>query len=193
MFNAQGIRWSVSLFFLAISAFFVTGCQSSQNKPTETSAAVTPARPTIRIKAGVAAPYTDPDGNVWLADTGFDGGDVVARDADLQVTNTKDPALYRTEHFEMKGFSYALPNGKYKVKLHFAETYEGITAAGQRVFSFNVQGKDFKDFDVFVKANGALKAYIETVPVEITNGKLDITFTSNVENPEINAIEIIPD
>jgi len=28
--------------------------------------------------------------------------------------------------------------------------------------------------------------------VEVTNGKLDITFTANIENPEINGIEIIP-
>jgi hypothetical protein len=28
--------------------------------------------------------------------------------------------------------------------------------------------------------------------VDITNGKLDIQFTPNIENPEINGIEIIP-
>jgi hypothetical protein len=54
------------------------------------------------------------------------------------------------------------------------------------------QGHDFKDFDVFVKAGGANRAYIETVPVEVTNGKFTITFTSNIENPEINAIELLP-
>ena len=48
-------------------------------------------------------------------------------------------------------------------KLFFAETYEGISGAGQRVFSFNVQGKDFKDFDIFAKAGGANKTYVETV------------------------------
>jgi len=37
-----------------------------------------------------------------------------------------------------------------------------------------------------------LRAYIETVPVEITNGNLEITFTPNIENPQINGIEIIP-
>jgi hypothetical protein len=92
----------------------------------------------------------------------------------------------------MTSFTWPLPNGKYTVKLHFCETYEGITGPGQRIFSFNVQGRDFKDFDVFVKAGGPLRAYVETVPVEITNGKLDITFTANVENPQINGIEIIP-
>ena len=92
----------------------------------------------------------------------------------------------------MSAFSQPLPNGKYVVKLHFCETYDGIEGPGQRVFSFNVGGREFKDFDVWVKAGGPLKAYVETVNVEVTNGRLDIKFTSNVENPEINAIEITP-
>jgi alcohol dehydrogenase (cytochrome c) len=100
--------------------------------------------------------------------------------------------VYKSEHYSMTSFSRPVPNGKYTVKLHFAETYEGITDKGQRVFSVNVQGQDIKDLDVFDKAGGALRAYVVTVPVEVTNGKLDITFTANIENPEINGIEIIP-
>ncbi len=147
----------------------------------------------VRIKAGLSSSYTDSAGNVWLPDQGFDGGETIEREGDMAIANTKDPALYRTEHFSMSSFSYALPNGKYTVKLHFAETFEGIEGPGGRVFSFNVQGHEFKDFDVWVKAGGPRKAYIETVPVEITGGKLEITFKANVENPEINAIEIIPE
>jgi hypothetical protein len=78
------------------------------------------------------------------------------------------------------------------VKLHFAETFEGITAPGERVFSFNVQGREFKDFDVWVKAGGPLRAYVESVNVEATNGVIQITFTPKVENPQINGIEILP-
>jgi alcohol dehydrogenase (cytochrome c) len=77
-------------------------------------------------------------------------------------------------------------------KLYFAETFEGITGPGDRVFSFNVQGHEFKNFDIYAKAGGADRAYVETVPVEVTDGTFKITFTSNVENPAIDAIEIIP-
>jgi alpha-galactosidase len=150
------------------------------------------AQKIIRIKVGSPAPFTDADGNVWLADTGFADGEMNARADDLAISNTKNPALYRTERYGMTSFSYPLANGKYTVKLHFAETYEDLNTAGMRVFSFNVQGHDFKDFDVIVKAGGQFRAYIETVPVEISDGKLNLTFTPNVENPEINAIEIIP-
>jgi hypothetical protein len=155
--------------------------------------AATPSTPqAIRIKAGSTVALTDSSGNTWMADQGFQGGDTVERASDLQITNTKDPVLYRTERYGMTGFSYNLPNGKYTVKLHFAETFEGITAAGQRVFSFTVAGHEFKDFDVCAKAGGPRIAYIESVDVDITEGKLDITFKQGVENPEINGIEIIP-
>ena len=92
----------------------------------------------------------------------------------------------------MDSFSCKLPNGKYLAKLYFAETFDGIGGPGQRVFSYNVQGHDFKDFDIWAKTGGANRAYVETVPVEVTNGEFRITFKSQVENSEINAIEIIP-
>jgi len=92
----------------------------------------------------------------------------------------------------MSSFSWPVPNGKYIVKLHFAETYEGITGPGERVFSFNVQGHEFKDFDVWAKAGGPQIAYVQPVTVDVTDGKLVITFTPQEENPEINGIEILP-
>jgi len=146
----------------------------------------------IRIKAGKFEPIKDADGNVWMPDQGFQGGQTIER-PDIQISNTKSPDLYRAERYSMDSFSWPAPNGKYTIKLHFAETFEGITGPGQRVFSFNVQGKEFKDFDVWVKAGGFLKAYVETVPIEVTNGKILVTFTPKIENPQICAIEIIPE
>ena len=147
--------------------------------------------PPVRIKAGGSDSFKDADGNTWLPDQGFADGETADR-PDAQITGTTSPAIYRGERYSMTSFTYPVPNGKYTVKLHFCETYEGITDKGQRVFSFSVQGHETKDLDVFDKAGGALHAYIVTVPIEVTNGKVDITFTPNVENPEINGIEILP-
>jgi outer membrane protein assembly factor BamB len=108
------------------------------------------------------------------------------------VTGTKDPSLFTSEHYGMSAFSTKIPNGKYVAKLYFAETYAGITGPGQRVFSFNVMGHEFKDFDIWVKAGGPNRAYTETVPVEVANGEFRIAFTAKVENPAIKAIEIVP-
>lgn len=167
---------------------------ASTPAPAATVAAAAPAtgKPAIiRIKAAATSPFTDSSGNVWKAEEGFEGGSVISRDG-TEIANTKDSGLFNSEHYGMDSFSCDLPNGNYIAKLYFAETFEGITGPGQRVFSFNVQGHEFKDFDIWAKAGGPNRAYIETVPVEVKDGKFKITFTSNIENPEITAIEIIP-
>lgn len=169
----------------------ITPTAPAQPAASATTQAEPVAGKPYRVKAGSAVPFKDSSGNIWLPDQGFEGGDVVER-PELAITNTKDQGLYQSEHYSMTAFSCKLPNGKYTAKLHFAETFEGITGPGERVFSFNCQGHEFKDFDVFVKAGGAAKAYIETVPVEVTNGVFKIDFVENVEHPQINAIEIIP-
>jgi hypothetical protein len=186
---------------LTSALVIATGCQSESHQataqPTATPEAVasspasanTLAAP-IRINAGAGA-VKDSTGIEWLADEGFEGGDVIER-PDLQIQNTTQPEIYRSEHYSMDSFTKKIPNGKYQVKLHFCETYDGITGPGERVFTFDVEGKSFKDFDVWAKTGGFALAYVETVPVEISNGQLDIKFAPQVENPQINAIEIIP-
>jgi len=194
-----------TLLAAALAAFALVGCQTASSsssmstpapaKPAMSAPAAKPATAmaVIRIKAGppVSGFTADADGNVWLPERGFTGSDSIGRDG-LAIANTRSPGIYQSEHYSMSAFTESLPNGKYTVKLHFSETYEGITGPGQRVFSYNVDGKDFKDFDIWVKAGGFARAYIETVEVEIKDGKLDITFTPQIENPQINGIEIIP-
>jgi alcohol dehydrogenase (cytochrome c) len=92
----------------------------------------------------------------------------------------------------MTSYRFGVPNGKYTVKLLFAEVYSGIAGPGDRVFSFNVQGHEFKNFDIWVKAGGPDKAYVQSVDVDVTNAVLNITFTPDVQNPKINGIEILP-
>ena len=159
--------------------------------PTVTAATAVAVTPPVRIKAGVTEKMTDSRGNVWLPDLGSADGETYEA-ADAEVANTKDPALYRTERYSMTAYSFAVPNGKYTVKLHFAEVYSGITGPGERVFSFKVQDHEFKNFDIWVKAGGPNKAYVESVDVEVTDGKLNITFTPAVENPKVSGIEILP-
>ena len=201
------------------AVLFVSGCKTQTASSTTTPAAAqtapaatqtatqstvpaqpqTPQPPALvlnggayRVKAGRDSAFTDSQGRVWQADQGFSGGDVIERDADTKITGTKDPNMFMTEHYSMDSFACRIPNGNYTANLYFAETYDGISGPGDRVFSFNVQGHEFKDFDVWAKAGGNYRPYVETVPVTVTNGVFRIDFTSQVENPEINAIELIP-
>ncbi len=170
-------------------------------------AAVTPdkaktpavALPTIRVKAGADADLTDSQGIKWSADIGFEGGSTIDR-PDLVVTGTKTPELYRSERYSMDAYSFKVPNGAYVVKLHFSEDYEGIMAAEDRVFTYALRDgdssgkliKEVKDFSPWKAAGAQYKAYVDTVPVNVTGGQITITFTPQVENPQINALEIIP-
>ncbi len=145
----------------------------------------------IRLHASASQPHTDETGNTWLPAQGFSDGDTKERPW-LKIANTTTPSIYCSERFGMSKFSHKLPNGKYLVKLHFAVTYEAISGPGQVVFTVIVAGHEIKDLDVWKKAGGGLRAYVESVPVNITTGALEITFIGQVEEPSISAIEIIP-
>jgi len=154
----------------------------------------------IRVACGANQPYTDKNGNLWLPDevrapgaslSPLDGMTIERREI-FEVPNVAFPQIFRTERYSMSAYEFNLPNGKYTVRLHFAETFAGITGVGQRVYSFAVQGqKPEKDFDIFKEAGGPYKAIQrEYKGVVVSDGKLRITFTPNVENPAINGIEI---
>lgn len=191
MTNARALLWTapvLSFALLAASAHLAHGQPASAPTPATSPASATQV---VRIKAGLEKPLTDKAGNVWQADTGFVDGETIER-PDIKITGTDTPQLFQSERYDMTAFKHALPNGKYTVKLYLSETYEEVKAAGERVFTINVEGEDLKDFDPFKEAGGANKAIIKTFEVDIKDDKLDITFTAKAQAPAINAIEIIP-
>jgi len=122
---------------------------------------------------------------------GYVGGKMVTR-PDAAVKNTQDKAIYLNEHYSMTAYRIPVANGAYAVKLHFAETYEGIKDVGQRVFSVAIEGKTvLSDFDVFKEAGRErFAAVVKEFQVEVRDGELTIEFTPKVQNPEINGIEL---
>jgi hypothetical protein len=154
------------------------------------SSRVTKDAGVIRIHASASQPHTDENGNTWLPAQGFSDGDTKERPW-LKIENTTISSIYCSERFGMSKFSHKLPNGKYVVNLHFAVTYEEIRGPGQVVFSVVVAGHEIKDLDVWKKAGGRLRAYVESVPVNITKGELEITFIGQQEEPSISAVEIV--
>lgn len=191
-------------------AMMFSGCAShgskcstataSANAPAAASKAPAVVLPTIRVDAGSDQGITDSKGVVWSADTGFDGGETQDR-PDLKVTGTDTPQLYQTERYEMNSYSFKVPNGNYTLKLHFSEDYDGINSPDDRRFTYAVKDgapadgktiKEVKHFSPWQAAGAQFKAYIDSVPLTVTSGQLSITFTSEVENPQINAIEILP-
>jgi len=154
----------------------------------------------IRVNCAASESYTDGAGNVWLADRvaapggewGAVGGMTVDR-GDLGIAGVDAPKVYETERYSMEAYNFTVPNGAYTLRLHFAETYNGITADGQRVFSVAVNDRVvLEDFDPYKEAGGFQKPVVKTIKgLVVTDGKLAIGFTANIQNPEINGIEIL--
>ncbi|MGB2809698.1 MAG: malectin [Sedimentisphaerales bacterium] len=153
-----------------------------------------------RVNCAATEPYTDKAGNLWLADQVMEEGKewgvvdgMTADRGDLGITGTDAPKIYETECYSMSAYKFKVPNGKYTVRLHFAETYDGITGDGQRVFSITINEKTvLEDFDPYKEAGGFQKPVVKTFKnLTITNGEMAIGFTINIQNPEINGIEIL--
>ncbi len=147
--------------------------------------------PPIRIDAGSSASFTDPSGNVWSPDTGFVGG----RTHDygpIAIAHTATQPLFQTERWGMSAYTLPVANGTYTVRLSFSENYSRITAPGQRVFGVDVAGTSLGTLDVFAEAGGRNRAIVKSAIVTVTGGQLAVTFTPHVQNPMINAIEVVP-
>lgn len=138
---------------------------------------------------GMFVPAEGPDisGCPW----GYDGGTLVAR-AKTEVQGTELDPVYLTERYSLKAYRFAVPDARYTVRLHFAETYERITAAGQRVYMVSVEGEPvLADFDPFQEAGAQFTAVVKECTATVADGELTIEFAAKIQNPMINGIEVI--
>jgi hypothetical protein len=137
--------------------------------------------------------YQDLDGKVWSSDKLFDGGINYRNDEIVAVLNATDPEIYKTERFG--NFKYTIPlsaTGKYLIRLYFAEIY--FSENNQRIFNVKI-GDDpiLTEFDILQTFEGQNKAYIKEVTVEVPDFKLEIDFSSIVNNAKVSGIEVIAD
>jgi hypothetical protein len=143
----------------------------------------------ILVHAGGTA-YTDTQGQVWSADNSFTGG--ATSSTSHSISNTSDPALYQTERYGSFSYNFSVPNGNYNVLLKFAEIY--WSQAGQRKFNVIINGDQIlTNFDIIATAGAPFTALDETFPVSVTNGAINIQFTTGAADlPKVSALEIMP-
>ena len=68
-----------------------------------------------------------------------------------------------------------------------------LTGAGQRVFNVTLNGATvLSNFDIYASAGGMNIAIDKTFPVTVANGQISLNFIVNVQNPKVNAIQIVP-
>jgi len=142
--------------------------------------------------------YRDHLGEVWMPDNYFHGGRRSTRQPQ-QIQGTPDAALYIAQRFGH--FSYSIPvaeNGRYTVKLHFAEIWFTAPAStggvGSRVFDVYCNGTTLlKDFDILKESGGigsrpVIKVFHNVLPSP--QGKLNLTFVPIHNYALVTAIEV---
>ncbi len=155
----------------------------------------------FRINAG--GPTVTTSGTAWQAGAAFFTGGNTYSNA-VPIANTNDDVLYQTEYSAVNNntpFNFAAPvaNGTYYLALHFAEIFWGAPGPGlnnggpgKRVFSLQIEGENpsnLQNIDLNALV-GSTTALILNHEVTVTDGELNIFFTSTVDQPKISAIEI---
>ncbi len=115
---------------------------------------------------------------------------------DGTVPTTTPTAVYSSERWdpgdgdEMQWNFPATVGRNLEVRLYFANQYDGTASAGSRVFDVSVDGNTvLNNYDIAADVGhrvGTMKAFNVT-----SDGIVDIDFGHVVENPLINAIEIV--
>jgi hypothetical protein len=107
------------------------------------------------------------------------------------IAGTTDEALYQTEVWQSGGFTYdiAMATGTYRVDLHFAELY--VNNVGERVFDVHIENQlVLDDLDIIAVSGGKYTAYSYSTMVDVADGSLTLTTTSEIENPKISAFSV---
>jgi N-acetylneuraminic acid mutarotase len=87
-------------------------------------------------------------------------------------------------------FGFALPNGNYRLRLHFVEVNK--TAARQRVFDVRAEGVTLlAGYDIFASAGGANRAVVAEITTTVSDGLLNLDFLNVIDHPRISGIEIL--
>jgi non-lysosomal glucosylceramidase len=187
----------------------VCGAQTCTPPPTNTPTN-TPT-PTATYNACAASYYRINCGNVtftakdslnrnWAPDQayttggyGYVAGTGTEANVGNAIANTTDDVLYQSGRYG-GGLEYrfTVPNGPWRVVLKFAEIYT-FTVPGQRVFNVSIEGTPvLTNFDIISAGGSAFTAVDRTFDVTVSDGVLNILFTTGTADvPKINAIEIL--
>jgi|GEM_PF-1553646 len=152
------------------------------------------------VNAGGDA-YTAGDGTEFQADANFDGGTTFTTGeggtpSDPVISNTDDDELYYTERYGDFSYDVPLEDGEYEVTLHFAELYQGVAndgGEGDRLFNASIEGQQvLESYDIYAEAGGAHAATQETFTAEVSDGELNVAFSTVEDNAKVSAIEVEP-
>ena len=154
----------------------------------------------VRILCGYAKDkYIDRDGNAWLGDRYYSGGEALSQPEQF-IARASDMTLF--EAFRAGGFSYNIPlkPGNYELHLYFVETHYGpgtLSGGGEtsRLFNVWMNGNSLlKVFDIIKDAGGNnvadVRVFKNVAPAP--DGCLHLRLEPLTDVPLLSALEVLP-
>jgi hypothetical protein len=170
-----------------------------------------------RINAGGVAASSKDGGPDWVSNdingaysgVGYsvtagnsDPGNLLSRNRHSSIPSYIDTAtfnsIFKDERWDPETgpdmtFDIPIADGQYVVNLYLGNSYSGTSLVGQRVFDIVLEGilvrSNLDLIDEFGHQSGGMLSF----PVNISDGELNIEFPHKVENPLVNAIEVLSD
>jgi hypothetical protein len=141
--------------------------------------------------------YIDKNGVHWAPDSFVRGGQLILRSEVL--VRAPDQDLYRGERYGNLTYVIPVPQGRYAVTLHFAETWFGPNkpaggGAGSRLFDILCNGIALaRNFDLYKESGGSDREYLRTFHGLEPNhqGKIVISMIPAKNYACINALEVV--
>lgn len=154
-----------------------------------------------RLRINVGGPEIEDASGNWLASTGLyspNTGATYRSGGPISVDDLPEPvpaALFNTAIWDRPtgpALAWDIPvtPGEYRVQLYFAETWVGAQEIGVRRFNVRVEDQGIDDVDIYA-LGGANNAVVHSVSVS-SDDTLNIRFEHVAQNPQIQAIDIIP-
>lgn len=155
------------------------------------------------IRAGILEEQRAPDGVLWGSDVFSAGGEGHFRDRPSMsrggdpgpvrpVLGTANQAAYGSWREGDFGYAIPVPNGRYKVRLHFFEPDEAV-GVGARRFEVMAEGRRAARIDVRREAGAAWTALMREFDVRVADGKLDLGFRPIAGPAIVSGIEVLPE
>jgi hypothetical protein len=174
-----------------------------------------PAPGTIRINSG-GTKTTDKNGNVWLADQGFEAGDYTQINGDYPgwpAQSNPEIGIFQSAANTYGSdvvYRFIVPNGNYKVRFMFGQLYDGAYTPSGCTFGVKLHAPMMVEaqgligahnYDFGKTINYACATPVDLyVPAQVTDNHLTAALRliapdgqQGTSAPEINGFEIIPD
>ncbi len=160
-----------------------------------------------RVNAGGGTIGAADNGPDWAADNGSTSpyrntgsnaaGYASGATVDSTVPSSTPNAVFDTERWspsDNPAMNWAFPTQAgvpLQVRLYFSNRCSCTSGSGQRQFDVSVEGTKFLDHFDIVAATGDQRGTMRAYDIASSDGTVNIDFAHQVENPLLNAIEIL--